>query len=207
MLTASVQRGWGLFWLLLLLCLTACSESPSVARLPPDARLLAFGDSLTRGTGATDGQSYPSHLARLLGREVINAGVPGEVSAVGLRRLPGVLDAVQPDLLLLCHGGNDILRSMDKARLAQNLQQMIDIARARDVPVVLIAVPQRSLLLRAEPLYRALAENNRIPLQEDIVAEVLGESDWRSDRIHPNGAGYRHLAEAVRDLLREAGAI
>jgi lysophospholipase L1-like esterase len=96
---------------------------------------------------------------------------------------------------------------MDKARLAQNLQQMIDIARARDVPVVLIAVPQRSLLLRAEPLYRALAENNRIPLQEDIVAEVLGEPDWRSDRIHPNGAGYRHLAEAVRDLLREAGAI
>lgn len=204
---ARLNHCMGMVWLTLLLCLTACSESPTLTRLPPDARLLAFGDSLTRGTGAAEGQSYPSHLARLLGREVVNAGVPGEVSTQGLRRLPAVLDAEKPDLLLLCHGGNDILRSLDKTRLGENLQQMIDLARARDIPVVLIAVPQRSLLLRAEPLYQALADDNSVPLQEDIVADVLGQADLRSDRIHPNGLGYQRLAEAVRDLLREAGAI
>lgn len=207
MLSARLGRCFCLVGLALLLCLSACSEAPSLTPLAPDARILAFGDSLTKGTGASLGQSYPEHLAHLLAREVIGAGVPGEVSAQGLRRLPGVLDAVQPDLLILCHGGNDILRTLSKARLAENVQQMIDLARARDIPVVLIAVPQRSLLLRAEPLYQALADHNNIPLQGDIVAEVLGEPDWRSDRIHPNGVGYQRLAEAVRDLLHDAGAI
>lgn len=207
MLQAPLIKSLRLMGWLLLLCLAACSESPSLTSLSPEARILAFGDSLTKGVGAPSAQSYPAQLAHLLQREVINAGVSGEVSAAGLQRLPKVLDAEQPDLIILCHGGNDILRSLDKNRLAQNLQGMIDLARERDIPVVLVAVPQRSLLLRAEPLYQTLADDNKLPLQAGIVAKVLGEPDWRSDRIHPNGVGYQRLAEAVRDLLREAGAI
>ncbi|WP_049722475.1 GDSL-type esterase/lipase family protein [Gilvimarinus polysaccharolyticus] len=191
----------------LLLVLSACSKTPALAPLAADARVLAFGDSLTKGTGAAAGQSYPEFLAQVLGRQVVNAGVPGEVSAQGLQRLPSVLDTVQPDLLILCHGGNDILRTLDKTQLAENLQAMIDLAQARDIPVVLIAVPQRSLLLRAEPLYQTLAEHNNIPLQSDIVANILAQADWRSDRVHPNGLGYQQLANAVRDLLHDVGAI
>ncbi|WP_041523686.1 GDSL-type esterase/lipase family protein [Gilvimarinus agarilyticus] len=193
--------------MILLLCLSGCADPTSLAPLAPSARILAFGDSLTRGTGAGAGQSYPEHLARLLSRDVVNAGVPGEVSAEGLRRLPDVLAAEQPDLLLLCHGGNDILRGLDKAQLQTNLQAMIDMARAQSIPVVLIAVPQRSLLLRAEPLYKALAEENDVPLLDDVVADVLGESKWRSDRIHPNGKGYERIALAVQTTLAEAGAL
>lgn len=178
-----------------------------MAPLAPDARVLAFGDSLTRGTGAGGGQSYPDHLARLLSRPVINAGVPGELSAQGLRRLADALAAEQPDLLLLCHGGNDILRGLDKTQLQANLQGMIDMAQAQSIPVVLIAVPQRSVLLRAEPLYQALAEDNDIPLLEGVVAEVLGEPRWRSDRVHPNATGYEHIARAAKALLAEAGAL
>lgn len=194
-------------WALMLLTLSACSDSPRLDYLHADARLLAFGDSLTRGTGAEVEQSYPAHLSRLIDRQVINEGIPGEVSAEGLARLPGVLDRVQPDLLLLCHGGNDILRSLDEVQLAQNLQAMIDLALARGIDVVLIPVPKRSLLLRAEPLYRQLAERNQLPLAPDIVADVLGEASLRSDRIHPNGEGYGKIAAALAELLAERGAL
>ncbi|MBU2886467.1 arylesterase [Gilvimarinus agarilyticus] len=187
--------------------LVACSDSPPLAPLPQGATILAFGDSLTRGTGAPPEQSYPAHLARLTGFEVINAGVPGEVSAEGLARLPEVLQQAQPDLIVLCHGGNDILRSLDKATMLNNLQAMIDIARDSHTPVVLVAVPKRSLLLRAEPVYQQLADTNSLPLQASVVADVLGDSELRSDRVHPNGAGYQIIAEAVYQLLQDSGAI
>ncbi|UTF61303.1 arylesterase [Gilvimarinus sp. DA14] len=189
------------------LFLVACSPAPELDYLPQDAVILAFGDSLTHGTGAGEGQSYPQQLARLIDRKVVNRGIPGEVSAEGLARLPEVLDEVQPDLLLLCHGGNDILRTLNMQTMQHNLQQMIDLARARGVQVVLIGVPKRSLLLREEPLYAELAEQNAIPLLEDVVADVLGEAALRSDRVHPNAAGYGVMAEQVNQLLRDSGAL
>src|SRR5688572_4534945 len=111
---------------LLALALAACGGStPKIGKLPADAVLLAFGDSLTFGTGASPDESYPAQLERIIGRKVVNAGVPGELSARGLERLPAVLDEVRPAVLLLCHGSNDFLQRLDDARAAENVRAMV----------------------------------------------------------------------------------
>lgn len=190
-----------------LLLIAGCGDAPRLPRLGPDAVILAFGDSLTHGTGAAAGESYPEVLARLSGRTVINAGIPGEVSADGLERLPQLLDEHRPALLILCHGGNDFLRRLDTAAMAGNVRRMIEEARARGIGVLLIGVPQFGLFLKAAPEYAELAEASGIPYLPDLVPDVLGDRALKSDPVHPNAAGYRVMAEAVHAALRERGAI
>ena len=186
----------------------ACGDDTApIPALGPDAVILAFGDSLTFGTGAKDYQSYPVVLAERTGRRVINAGVPGEETDRGLRRLPGLLDRYRPDLLILCHGGNDILRKRDPALTAANLRRMIGMARERGVPVVMMAVPDFGLFLSAADLYAEVAGDMRVPLEGDIIPEVLGDNRYKSDHVHPNADGYARIAEALETLLSERGAL
>lgn len=197
-------------WLLLFLAVMlvqACTEKPQLPRLRQDARILAFGDSLTYGTGAEPSESYPDVLSRLLDRVVVNAGVPGETTAEGLIRLPGVLDDTGPDLVILCLGGNDFLRRQDIAQTQTNLARMIEQIRARHIPLLLVAVPQPRLILHSQALYSDLAEKYRLPIEKDIVSDVLRDQKLKSDPIHPNAAGYRKIAEALAKLLATSGAI
>ena len=140
--------------LVLVLSLAGCSgRSPALPPLAPEAVILAFGDSLTRGTGAGPEESYPAVLQRLTGRNVVNAGVPGELSAAGVERLPALLEAHRPRLVILCHGGNDLLRKLGEDQLERNLARMIELARGAGAEVVLVGVPKASLLPGTAELY------------------------------------------------------
>ena len=182
-------------------------SSPRLPRLEPYATIVAFGDSLTYGTGADDNESYPVFLEPLIGRRVIRAGVPGEVTSAGLARLPEVLDEHKPQLLILCLGGNDLLRRMDEGALASNLRAMIRIARDRGIGVVLVAVPRPALLTSAPGFYTQIASEMRVPLEADVLKNVLFDQSLKSDPIHPNANGYRKLAEALAKLLKSSGAV
>jgi lysophospholipase L1-like esterase len=186
---------------------SACSRSPQLPPLAGDATILAFGDSLTFGTGAGDAESYPAVLARLTKRKVVNAGIPGEVSAVGLQRLPELLERERPALLILCHGGNDLLARRDHRLIADNLRGMIRLAGERGVPVLLVAVPSLGFTLKPPSLYEELSREFRLPFEGKALAQILGKNGLKSDYIHPNAAGYRLLAEAVADLLKKSGAL
>jgi len=194
---------------LLAMVLGACSdETPSIAPLSQDAIVLAFGDSLTYGTGASREHSYPAQLEQLIGHRVINAGVPGELSEQGRKRLPRLLEEYKPGLLILCHGGNDLLRKMDKAQIRRNLEAMIEQADSHGIPVMLIGVPQPALMfLESAPLYEEIASEYDLPIESAILPEVEADHALKSDRIHPDAAGYRLIAEAINRLMINSGAL
>lgn len=185
----------------------ACSKSAGLPRLEKDDVVVAFGDSLTYGVGAAPQESYPAVLENLIGRRVVNAGVSGEVTAAGLARLPEVLEREKPALVILCLGGNDFLRRLDRKQAALNLRAMVQFVREKNASVLLLAVPALGLSVAPDPLYRDLASDLNTPLEEETLSDILADRSLKSDLIHPNAAGYRRLAEAVRDLLKKNGAI
>jgi|GEM_PF-209736 len=198
---------WVALWMLFLSVLSGCGNEPRMSPLPADAVIVAFGDSLTYGTGADDEHTYPHQLELLIGREVINAGVPGETTDQGVRRLPEELADYRPALVILMEGGNDFLRHYPAGDTRRNLRQMIELIRQAGSQVVLVGVPQPKLVLSSAELYQTLAEELQVPYLDGAMAEILSDKTLKSDLIHPNGDGYRRFAEAVAGFLREQGAI
>ncbi len=193
--------------LLSALLLASCGKSPQLSALGNTDVVVAFGDSLTFGTGASPAESYPAQLQSLIGRKVVNAGVPGEISADGLQRLPDVLEEAKPKLLILCHGGNDFLRKQGDTVVSSNVRAMIKLARDKGIGVVLIATPKPGLSLSPPDFYAGIAKEFAIPFNDDVLKSILRDNQLKSDLIHPNARGYAQIAGAVAKLLKKAGAI
>lgn len=187
--------------------ISACSEDAKLQALNADATILAFGDSLTYGTGTSRDKAYPAVLATLINRKVINAGIHGEISEKGLARLPALIKQHKPSLIIICHGANDILRKLNIDQTKSNLQKMIDLAKQNNSQVVLITVPEFNLFLNTSPIYLELAEENKLPVTNDILAEVLANNAYKSDHVHPNALGYQLLAAEIASLLKQSGGI
>lgn len=188
--------------------LAGCGDAvPPVTRLGTTDVVLAFGDSLTYGTGARAEESYPVVLEQLIGRTVVRAGVPGEQTAGGLQRLPGVLDEHRPKLVIVCLGGNDMLRKGSRQAIETNLREMLKTIKARGIDAMLVGVPEPGLITSAPEFYEKLAKEFGIPYEGKVVTSVLYKPELKSDPIHPNADGYRKMAEAITKLLRDAGAI
>jgi len=193
---------------LMAVVLAGCSaKAPKLPLLAVDDVIVAFGDSLTYGSGAKAQESYPAVLAQLINRKVVRAGVPGELTAQGLARLPAVIEEHNPRLVIVCLGGNDMLRRVNEAEIKHNLRAIIVDIRARDIAVVLVGVPKPALIMSAPELYADLATEFGIPYEGNIVTSVLYRSEYKSDSIHPNAQGYRKMAEAIAELLRNSGAV
>ncbi len=192
----------------LAMMLAACGEKAlSLPKLAATDVVVAFGDSLTYGTGADESESYPTVLGQLIGRTVVRAGVPGEVTAQGLARLPAVVDEHNPRLVIVCLGGNDMLRQVRDAEITQNLRSIIKTLQDKKIAVVLIGVPKPALITSAPVFYADLAKEFAIPYEGKVVTSVLYSNETKSDPIHPNAKGYRRMAEAIAQLLKNAGAI
>lgn len=186
-----------------------CSRSGPAARtLPKEATLLCLGDSLTFGYGASAGTSYPEQLESLTGHVTQNAGLNGDTSEGALARLPALLQANAPGLVLLSIGGNDFLRKWPEERTRTALTQLVQTAAAT-TQVVLIAQPRPELMAAAlgslndHPLYAAVAEATGVPLFEGGWSHVLSRTELRSDQIHANSEGYKVFAERLAGWLRK----
>nr|WP_320050859.1 GDSL-type esterase/lipase family protein [uncultured Desulfuromonas sp.] len=197
---------WGLGLLLLVSLLSACERS-HLTEVSEQGIILAFGDSLTVGVGASRSDSYPSILQQLSGRTVINAGISGETTAEGMERLPDLLAQTEPELLLLLEGGNDILQNQNQEATKHHLATMIEYARNQGVQVVLIAVPEKNLFSDQAPFYRELADEYELVLIDDMVSDLLRTPSYKSDTIHLNARGYRVMAEEIYHVLDQQGVL
>lgn len=186
--------------------LAACSKSPPHAPLAAGATVIALGDSLTYGTGATPQTSYPAVLGALTGWQVINAGVPGETAAQGCARLADLLALHRPQLVLVLLGGNDFLRRLPEQGIREALASCTQDARAANAPIVLMPVPRLGGNgLNDAPLYAEAAKSLQIPLLDAGLASLLAQRSQRADTVHLNESGYRAMAERIVAGLRELG--
>ena len=168
---------------------------------PSSAVVVCFGDSLTAGTGAAPGQSYPDHLARLVGRDVVNAGVPGDTSAGALERLQrDVLDR-HPGYVCITLGGNDLKNGVEAGEAFANLERIVSRIHQRGALAVVggIDIP---LYGRGYPDgYRELQRSTGCVLVDNVYQGIFGHRELMSDPIHPNGRGYAVMAEHFHDAI------
>jgi acyl-CoA thioesterase I len=170
---------------------------------PPTAAgpWVAFGDSLTQGTGAGNG-GYPALLGPRLGVTLQNLGVAGETTADGLRRVAEV-EALQPRVVLLCFGGNDVLCGQSREQMFANLGAMIDRLHAQGSFVVLIGIRGAGALRDANAAgFRQLAEEKQVMHIPNLLDGLLGTPSLMSDYVHPNDAGYEKIAARLELQLR-----
>lgn len=189
------------------------SAGAALAR-PAAIRVVALGDSLTAGYGLMADEAYPSVLdARLkasgLAAEVVNAGVSGDTSAGGLRRLDWALDG-HVHVLIVALGGNDALRGLSVAEMKGNLAAIIERAQARQVAVILAGMEAPPNMGRAYTLgfrqaYGDLAATYRVAFLPFLLAGVGGVAELnQADGIHPNAAGARKVADNLWPLVESA---
>lgn len=211
-LSVSVSRRHFLSALAAGTLLPACSKpAPKAQALAAGSTVLALGDSLTSGVGATPDTAYPAVLQALTGWQVVNGGVSGDTTAQALSRLPALLQEHQPVLVIVSIGGNDFLRQMSAAGAKDTIREIVRSARAGGAQVLLAGVPQVSLLaagtgrLSDHPLYAELTEELKLPLHAEGWADVLSKPHLRADSVHANAQGYRQFAEGLLQTLRKVG--
>ena len=199
-------------WLASPAWLAACGKrSPKARALPAASVVLALGDSLTAGVGATPQTAYPAVLQALSGWQVVNAGVSGDTSAQALERLAALLSTHQPALVIVSIGGNDFLRQMSASAAKDNIRSICRSVSATGAQVLLVAVPQLSLLaastgrLRDHPLYEELAQELQLPLHANGWSQVLSDASLRADRVHANAQGYEAFTQGLMQQLRSSG--
>ncbi|TKI69436.1 arylesterase [Sulfurimonas crateris] len=174
----------------------------SQIELQSDATILAFGDSITYGFGVAEEESYPAQLQKRVGVRVINGGVSGEESSEALERLPKLLEQ-KPDLVILCHGGNDIIRKRSDEKLKANLTQMIETIKASGAKVLLVGVPNFGILgFNTHSIYAEVAKETEVFFEEDVLSKVLSKNELKIDYIHPNEKGYEIIVDAVVKHLK-----
>jgi acyl-CoA thioesterase-1 len=196
---------------------TAQPGSPAAAPEHPAApparpKIVALGDSLTAGLGLVESESYPVLLQRKIDAEgyefeVVNAGVSGDTTAGGLRRLDWALEG-DVRILIVALGGNDGLRGLSVADMKRNLSAIIERARERGVTVILAGMEAppnygQEYATAFRQAFRDVALTHRVLYIPFLLQGVAGHAELnQSDGIHPNARGAATVADTVWAVLR-----
>lgn len=193
---ALVAAGLGAFWYF-------APREPAVTNYPSSGTdIIAFGDSLVSGVGATMGNDFVSLLSKKTGTNIINLGVPGNTTSDGVVRLHE-LDPYTPKVVLLLLGGNDYLRRVPPEEAFRNLSLIIEDLHRRGAIVLLLGVRGGVLSDRYRSEYDALHEKYKTAYVPNVLEGLIGKAEYMTDQIHPNSDGYAIIAERIAPVLKE----
>lgn len=206
------KKIYSIFIVIGVLFLNACSkiefESQKISK---NDTIVAFGDSLTNGMGASKENSYPAQLEILTGYSVINAGKNGDTAEYAKERLIETIEEYEPKLIILGLGGNDMLKG--KSNLEQNLKDLVNTIKERNIQVVLIATPEPNFFKSAigalddADVYEKVSKDTNTYLVKNVYSKYLSDNDYKSDQIHLNAKGYSLVAKDIAKELKDAGFI
>jgi lysophospholipase L1-like esterase len=169
---------------------------------PAGENIICFGDSLTYGTGASQEMDYPTQLSRLIGKPVINAGVPGDTTAAALARLERDVLSRSPRIVLITLGGNDLKNRQDRDRAFRNLKTIITSIQDRGALVIVGGLDVPLWGRGFQESYRKVCEETGAVLVPDILRDLLGHPEKMSDAIHPNDTGYGVMAGYFHEAMK-----
>lgn len=188
--------------------------TPTVTLHGPERHVLALGDSLFAGYGLRPEQAYPQQLeaalrARGINVRVSNAGVSGDTTADGLARLDFTLASQPqpPDLVLICLGGNDMLRGLPPEQTRANVAAILAQLQRRHIPALLmgmLAAPNLGKTYAAgfDAIYPALARQYHAALVPFFLSAVITRPDLRqADHIHPTATGVAAVVKSTEDRV------
>jgi acyl-CoA thioesterase-1 len=173
--------------------------------------ILALGDSLTAGFGVKEEESYPSLLEKKIAsagfsHKVINAGVSGDTTAGGVRRIRWLMKH-EPDIVILALGANDGLRGFTAVEIRRNLELMIGVCRKHNARILFVgmkALPNygEEYMREFEAVFSELAEKHKLDFLPFLLEGVAGEREYtQPDGLHPTASGYRIVADLVWERL------
>ena len=196
LVAAVAVAAWGGVWIL-------WPDAPRASRPTAGTHVIAFGDSLVAGVGATPGHDFVALLSTRIGVPILNAGRPGDTTASALARLDAAVLSQSPRVVIVVLGGNDFLRRVPMETTFNNLRTIVGRIRERGAAVVLVGVKVNLFrdLYGAE--YERLSREMSAAVVPDILDDVLGRGDRMSDSIHPNDQGYEIIADRLEPVLRD----
>lgn len=173
------------------------NSSPIIKNYPPkNNTIIAFGDSLVRGVGATDGKGFVYLLSQKIGKPIINLGVSGETTKEGLSRISEATKK-NPGTVILLLGGNDYLKKVPQEETFKNLREIINKFQSNGSMVILLGIRGGVLSDKFEKSFENLARETGSIYVSDVLSGIITNKEYMYDTVHPNDKGYTIITERI----------
>ncbi|MBQ2312957.1 MAG: hypothetical protein II183_02210 [Elusimicrobiaceae bacterium] len=189
------------FYLIFVLFLLPGCGKQEVKNYPnSNTDIIAFGDSLIYGYGAGRDETYPSYLSQMLGREVVNLGVSGDTSALGLARIKDI-ERYSPYMVLIEFSANDFFRKIPKDSTENNLKEIVRQVQDMGAIAVLVDTGGAYPMEPYTKIQKQIAKDYNTLFVPGIMDGIYNKKDLKSDQIHPNDKGYKIVAQRIKKII------
>jgi len=185
-----------------LFSLSGCAGGDIANRGSQGTAIICFGDSITAGLEVASQDTYPAQLSRLLGKEVINAGVSGDTTRQALRRIERDVLSRNPKLVLVEFGANDAFQKIDPQETFGNIRKVIDQIHGRGAMAALVTVKVGLINDSYQKEFKKIAREKRAIFIPDIMKGIFTNPAFKTDQLHPNKDGYTIIAQKIYKKIK-----